>query len=99
MTILVKLHGRFRKAADVDQIEVPAENQSIRDLLQLLSTRFGLEMRRLMFVHETEDLSPNMVVIVNEHSIKMMNGLNTLLSESDTVLIDSIDIMELVGGG
>jgi len=98
MAILVKLHGRFRAAAGISQLEVPATIGSIRDLLDLLSTRFGPEIRRYMFALGG-DLSPNLMVLVNEHSVKMLKGLGTPLSESDTVMIDSVDITELVGGG
>jgi len=99
MAILVKLHGRFRTAAGVDQIEMPATIASIGELLGLLSTRFGSEMRACMFVDEAKNLNPNLLVLVNEHSVRMLKGLSTPISDNDTVLIDSIDIIEIVGGG
>lgn len=40
-----------------------------------------------------------MVVLVNGHSIRMLEGLKTTLTDLDTVAIDSVDIMEIVGGG
>jgi hypothetical protein len=44
-------------------------------------------------------LSPSLILLVNGHSVKMLEGLNTPLLEKDAITIDSVDIMEIVGGG
>ena len=44
-------------------------------------------------------MSPSLILLVNGHSVKMLEGLNTPLLEKDAITIDSVDIMEIVGGG
>ena len=99
MPIRVKLHGRFRMAARSDEIELPQTVRNVGDLLEELTCRLGPEVRRYMFDQDTEELSPSLIVLVNGHSVKMLEGLNTPLLEKDDVTIDSVDIMEIVGGG
>jgi len=38
-------------------------------------------------------------MLVNGHSVKMLEGLRTPLLEHDMVTIDSVDVLEIVGGG
>jgi molybdopterin converting factor small subunit len=98
MPIQAKLHGRLRIAAGSDQIELPETVKNVGDLLEELVRRVGPEARQYIFGPGTE-LSPSLLMLVNGHSIKMLEGLNTPLLEKDTVTIDSVDIMEIVGGG
>lgn len=99
MSMRVKLHGRLRMAAGSDEIEVPETVRNVGDLLDELTRRLPPETRRYMFDPGTRELSPSLILLVNGHSIRMLEGLNTPLLEKDTVTIDSVDIMEIVGGG
>jgi molybdopterin converting factor small subunit len=99
MSILVKLHGRLRIAAGADEIEIPEKARNVGDLLEELTRRLGPEVRRYIFDPGTKELSPSLIVLVNGHSVKMLEGLNTRLLEKDAITIDSVDIMEIVGGG
>jgi len=99
MPIRVKLHGRVRMAAGSDQIELPETVKNVGDLLDELIRRTGPEAERYIFDAGTKELSPSVIVLVNGHSVKMLEGLNTPLLEKDAVTIDSVDIMEIVGGG
>jgi molybdopterin converting factor small subunit len=98
MPIQAKLHGRLRIAAGSDQIELPETVKNVGELLEELVRRVGPEARQYIFGPGAE-LSPSLLMLVNGHSIKMLEGLNTPLLEKDTVTIDSVDIMEIVGGG
>lgn len=97
--IRVKLHGRLRMAAGSDQIELPETLKNVGELLEELIQRAGPEARQYVFDPGTKELSPSLIMLVNGHSIRMLEGLNTPLLEKDAVTIDSVDIMEIVGGG
>jgi molybdopterin converting factor small subunit len=99
MPIRVKLHGRLRIATESDQIELPENVKNVGELLEELIRRTGPEAERYIFDPGTKELSPSLIVLVNGHSVKMLKGLNTPLLEKDTIMIDSVDITEIVGGG
>ena len=99
MPILVKLHGRLRIAAGLDQMDLPETLKNVGELLEELIRRAGPQARQYVFDPGTKELSPSLIMLVNGHSIRMLEGLNTPLLEKDTVSIDSVDIMEIVGGG
>ena len=99
MSIRVKLHGRLRMAAGSDRIELPETVKNVGELLEEIIRRAGPEAKRYIFDPGTKELSPSLIVLVNGHSVKMLKGLNTALLEKDTITIDSVDIMEIVGGG
>lgn len=99
MPICVKLHGRLRMAAGSDEVEIPEKVRNVGDLLEELAQRFGPEVRAYVFDPGTKELNPSLIVLVNGHSVKMLQGLNTPLLEKDAIMIDSVDIMEIVGGG
>jgi len=99
MPIRVKLHGRLRMAAGSDEVEISEKVRNVGDLLEELTERLGPEARGYIFDPGTKELSPSLIVLVNGHSVKMLEGLNTPLLEKDAIMIDSVDIMEIVGGG
>jgi len=99
MPIRVKLHGRLRMAAGSDQIELPESVKNVGDVLDELVQRVGPTVRQYIFDPGTKELSPSLIMLVNGHSIRMLEGLNTPLLEKDVVTVDSVDIMEIVGGG
>jgi molybdopterin converting factor small subunit len=86
-------------AAGSDQIELPETLKNVGELLEELIRRAGPEARQYVFDPGTKELSPSLIMLVNGHSIRMLEGLNTPLLEKDAVTIDSVDIMEIVGGG
>ena len=99
MPIRVKLHGRLRMAVGADQIELPETVRNVGELLEELIHRAGPDARQYIFDPGTKEPSPSLIMLVNGHSIRMLGGLNTPLLEKDTISIDSVDIMEIVGGG
>jgi molybdopterin converting factor small subunit len=86
-------------AAGSDQIELPETLKNVGELLEEVIRRAGPEARQYVFDPGTKELSPSLIMLVNGHSIRMLEGLSTPLLEKDTVTIDSVDIMEIVGGG
>ena len=99
MTIKVKLHGRARVAAGLDEIEVAEKARTVGELLDALTARIGTEFRRTMLDSRTNELSANLILLVNGHSVRMLNGLKTPLLETDVVTIDTVELLEIVGGG
>lgn len=99
MPITVKLHGRIRIAAGVSEITISESVRTISDLLEELIRRFGDDFRRYVFGLGREDLSGNIVLLVDGHSIRMLEGLHTQLRTGNTVTMDTVDILEVVGGG
>lgn len=86
-------------AAGTEQIALPESVKNVGDLLEELTRRLGPEVRQYIFDPGTKELSPSLIMLVNGHSIRMLGGMKTPLAESDSVTIDSVDIMEIVGGG
>jgi molybdopterin converting factor small subunit len=99
MAIRVKLHGRARAAAGSDEIEVAETVKTVGDLLDELTRRIGPDFSRYIFDSGTKEMSANLIMLVNGHSVKMLEGLRTPLLEHDMVTIDSVDVLEIVGGG
>jgi molybdopterin converting factor small subunit len=99
LPLKVKLHGRIRTAVGSDEIELPGAVNTAGELLEGLVRKLGPDVSRYIFDPGTNEMSPTLVLLVNGHSIKMLEGLRTTLVERDTISIDSVDIMEIVGGG
>lgn len=99
MVIRVKLHGRTRVAAGSDEIEIAETVRTVGDLLEELVRRVGPDFRGYIFDPGRKDLSGKLVLLVNGHSVRMLEGLKTPLMERDVVTIDSVDVLEIVGGG
>lgn len=99
MTFRVKLHGQIRKAAGLEEIEIPSTANTVGELLEELVRKLNPDVSRYMFDPRTSEMSPALVLLVNGHSVKMLEGLRTRLVERDSVTIDSVDVIEMVGGG
>jgi molybdopterin converting factor small subunit len=99
MPILARLHGRFRMLAGADEFEIPETARNVGDFVEELERRFGPGISQHLFDPGTNELSPSVIILVNGHSVKMLEGLKTPLRERDAVTIDSLDILEVVGGG
>jgi molybdopterin converting factor small subunit len=97
--IEVRLHGRPRVIAGVEEIEVKQSVRTFRDLLDALTQMLGEEFGNHLFDRGTGNAKSDVILLVNGHSIKMLEGLETSLLDKDTVTIDSVDILEIVGGG
>jgi molybdopterin converting factor small subunit len=97
--IRVKLHGRVRIAAGTDEIEIPETVKSVGELIEELAERLGPGLRGYMLLPESNEMSPSLILLVNGHSVKMLEGVRTRLMQQDTISVDSVNILELVGGG
>jgi len=99
MAVRVKLHGRFRMIAGSAEVEIPANVKNIADLVEELARMLTPDIKRYIFDPGTKELNPSLIMLVNGHSVRMLEGLNTPLTERDDIIIDTVDIIEIVGGG
>ena len=99
MPVKVMLHSRIRDVAGLSEIELDPPPGTVGDLVGELAKRFGPGFSQLMFKENVSSLRDNVVILVNGHSIKMLQGMETPLAVGDKVTADTLDILEVVGGG
>ncbi len=96
MSLIVRLYGRLMRAAGTDKIEIRERVGTVDDLIKTL-----INMKPELSHILREDLIMNnaVLILVNGHSVRMMEGMKTKLLSGDVVTIDRIDILQTVGGG
>jgi molybdopterin converting factor small subunit len=99
MPIRVKFHGRIRVAARLDEIEVPKTTSNVGELLDELVRKLGPDFQRYLYIPGTKELSPNLLILINGHSVRLLAGLKTSILENIAVSIESVDLRETIGGG
>lgn len=100
MPIRVNLHGSIRTTARLDELEIPGTMSNVGELLDELVRKLGPDFQKCLYTMPgTKELNPNLIILVNGHSIRLLGGLKTPLLEKDAVSIESIDLLEIVGGG
>jgi len=70
-----------------------SEKKSVLDLIAILVERYGDNFKEFMLSPENR-LQKYVVVLVNGRGVGILNGLETMLHEGDSILI-----MPAVGGG
>lgn len=78
----VKLFGSLRQFADESQFETKAKN--IRQLLTMLCVDNAPFCTALF---ENEQLRPFIKIVINGRDIQLMDGLETAVSDNDTIAI------------
>lgn len=99
MPVKVLLHSRIRDVAGQRDIMLDRPPGTVGDLVRELARRFGPGFSQLVFKQNSSSLQDNVVILVNGHSIKMLQGMETRIAAGDRVLADTLDILEVVGGG
>ena len=99
MTIRVKLYSRLRDVSGVGEIELDKVPETVNELLSELSKRFGEKFEKIIYEERKKNVRDRVMILVNGHSIRLLKGLGTPLREDDSISIDTIDVMEIVGGG
>ena len=67
---------------------------SLRELGEQLSERFGAKFRGEFFSPDGAELGERIIILVNGRNVKFLQGLDTVLSDTDTV-----QIFPVVAGG
>lgn len=97
MGIRVRLYSRLKEIANRDEVILEQTPRNVRELIDSISKMLGEDFKNT--VYQGDRLRDNLVVLVNGHSIKLLKGLDTPLTENVDVSIDVIDLVEIIGGG
>lgn len=97
MSMRVRLYSRLKEIAHRDEIILEHTPKTVGELLENISKIIGEDFKNA--VYQGGRLKENIVILVNGHSIKLLKGLETPLTENADVSIDVIDLLEIIGGG
>ena len=61
--------------------------KDVRELGEQLSARFGAKFRGEFFTPDGRDLGERIIVLINGRNVKFLQGIDSPLRDSDTVLI------------
>lgn len=89
----IKYYAYYRDFTGCKQEELPAP-ATVGELLTLLSSSYGPAVREKLLSSSGVALGPDAIVLVNGRNIEHLAGLNTPLSDHDTV-----SIFPIVAGG
>jgi molybdopterin converting factor small subunit len=96
MAIKVRLFGELMRAAEAKEILIDEPIETVRDLIELLLRK---RPNLSSFLSEENVRAGRLIILVNGHSIKMINGMETRLLSGDVISIERIEILQTVGGG
>ncbi|HIE23812.1 MAG TPA: hypothetical protein EYP68_06250 [Candidatus Korarchaeota archaeon] len=96
MAIEVRLFGELVRAAGAKEIPIDEPIETVRDLIELLLRK---RPNLSSFLSEENVRSGRLIILVNGHSIKMIDGMETRLLSGDVISIERIEILQTVGGG
>jgi len=82
-----------RRMTEEGKTNISLPEKSVRDLIAILVERYGDNFKEFMLSPENR-LQKYVVVLVNGRGVGILNGLETMLREGDSILI-----MPAVGGG
>jgi len=86
MRVKVRLFALLREVAGTKEIEEEVEEGiTVKDLLERLSTKLPKRFRELVF--EEQNVSKNVIILVNRRGIRELEGLETKLKDGDEVAL------------
>jgi len=88
----LKFFATYRQITGCKEIDIAAP-PDVRALLDVLVSRYGAPIRKKLFT-ESGELSHDAILLVNGRHITHLSGVNTPLSEEDTV-----SLFPMVAGG
>jgi molybdopterin synthase sulfur carrier subunit len=88
----IRFFATYRDITLTKSIEVPAP-ETVRGLLELLCKKNGKTMREKLFLPDGS-LSYDAIILVNGRHITHLDGIDTRLSDADTV-----SIFPMIAGG
>lgn len=89
--------GRLRKLLGSEVIvDFQSSEITIKQLLDKLFEDFPNTKSKVYF---EEQLNKNLIILKNQHSVLLSQGLNTIIVANDEISIEQITVLETVGGG
>jgi len=79
------------------KILLDLKGTTINDLLAELCVK-NEDLSKFLY-DSSGNLPVQVNILVNGHSIRLLNGTDTVIRSDDRVKIDRIDILETIGGG
>ena len=98
MPIIVKFFSNIREATGVKEVTM-LKAKDVKSLLDKLVEKFGPKFANILFKQRSSKLRRGVIVLLNGHSIRTLDGLNTPLQSGDVVITDVVAILQTVGGG
>ena len=85
----VKFFAYFREPgfAGCKEMEWPQEAGTVIELCRQISDRFGDRFREELLTPDGNDISERSFVMVNGRRTEFLDGINTPLKDTDTVLV------------
>ena len=96
MKVVVEYLGYIKKKLDINKSETInlEKKSSIRELLLLLSNKYGEIFKKSVFDPKDNELKPYHMVSVNGLLLNQLNGMKTELKDNDKIIL-----MPIVSGG
>jgi len=86
MRVKVKFFALLREVAGTKEVEEDVEEgTTVRGLLERLSSKLPSKFKELVF--EGQEVSKNVIILVNRRGIRELEGLETKLKEGDEVAL------------
>ena len=98
MPVRVRLYGRLRQVVPTQEIVLDSPVGTIGELIDRLC-KMNPELADLIFESSGSPQLGRLIILVNGQSVKLLDGLDTLILGGATVAVDRIEILEAVGGG
>jgi len=84
--VKVKFFALLREAAGTKELEEEVEEgTTVRGLLERLSNKLPSRFRGLVF--DGQEITKNLIILVNRRGIRELNGLETRLKDGDEVAL------------
>ncbi len=96
MLVNIEYLGHIREAIGSprqESLEISSK-ASVRDLLTMLSEKYGAGFKKTIFEPNARDVKSNYIIAVNGFLLNQLNGLDTVLKPNDHVTL-----LPIVSGG
>ena len=90
-------YGRLYQLLGEKHVQLVVDGQTVREVLKALCHQYP-QLTPILF-RTPGDLSIQVNILLNGHSIRLLKGLDTKITSQDQLHLDRIDILEIVGGG
>jgi len=101
LRVKVRLHGRIRDLIGQEYIVVEGDVVRVRDVINALIDALGPRANEFGLKEPEDIIKPRVrvVLLVNGFSVKMLGSLGAPLVHGDNVYVESVDVLEVQGGG